>query len=598
MTHSYPLVVPADWTSITTLESLQLLTDSITELVQFGSAAISVLDGDELIVTVVSGMDEVRGSDGSRQTPAEIIGTRWQVQTLERMLAAGEDLGAFCFVRHGQADELKQDGWTSYRETADHPEAWQPLDALIAPLRDRNGALLGALSIDDPDSGLRPDAATVRLLEQWAVYANRVVVEALEREQLSVRARLLDRTRHVLSMLAEADDPQSLLAKTHDVIVTAFDADGVVIQTFRDHGWGSGSDFSTASGSSTVHSEVIAVVERMARSSWRRREVLELSAKAIAQDEQLAPYHRTIEAWLLRNRVGSVLFAPIGAGREAMGSVLITRARGRSDWTDLEKDAARDLGHDMGRILRSARAYRREQQLVHELRRLDDYKNDLIATVSHELKNPLSVIIGNAELVADSAQRGTEPDRRNVNAIQRAAQRMSRVVDDLLLLSRVADPDHSTDLLRIDLGDVAARVVALVEPGAAGRHQTMALRTTPPAEVLGEPAELERVTQALLSNAVKYTPEGGRIVVTVRTATAGVELTVADTGIGIAEEDRERIFEEFYRAPDPAVLGQAGTGLGLALLDRIVRRHGGTVALESAPGRGSTFRVTLPPAPQ
>jgi signal transduction histidine kinase len=593
----YPDAVPTDWTSATTLESLQLLTDSITELVQFGAALINLVDGDDLVVTVVSGMDEAQAADGSRQTSAEIVGTRWPRTALDQILLEGEDLGAFFFLRQGETSGLDQIGWTTYREMLEHPQAWQPLDVLVAPLHDRDGRLIGALSIDDPVSGLRPNATTVRLLGQWADYANRVLLEALEREQLSLRARLLDRTRDVLSMLAEAEDPQSLLAETHDVIVTAFDADGVLIQTFRDYGWGAGSEFSTAAGRNVGHSEVIAAVEQLARQAWRQREVMEFSAENIARDHRLAPHLEPIMEWRRRNRVDRVLFAPIGAGREAMGSVMITRAPGRPEWTDLERDAARDLGHDIGRILRSARAYRREQQLARELQRLDGYKNDLIATVSHELKNPLSVIIGNAELIADNVHRRSAPQRRNVHAIQRAAQRMSRVVDDLLLLSRVADPDHSGDLLRVDLGEIAARVIALVEPIAAGRRQTMTLRATPPVDVLGEPPELERVVQALLTNAVKYTPEGGEIVVTVRGTPVGVELAVADTGIGIVEGDRERIFEEFYRAPAPAVLGQAGTGLGLAIVDRIVRRHGGTVGVESEPGAGSTFRVTLPAAP-
>ena len=117
-----------------------------------------------------------------------------------------------------------------------------------------------------------------------------------------------------------------------------------------------------------------------------------------------------------------------------------------------------------------------------------------------------------------------------------------------------------------------------------------------PLRTIGDAAQLDRVVVNLLSNAVKYTPERGAVTVTVRGVPEGIELAVADNGLGISEEDKARLFTEFFRSSDPAVAAQPGTGLGLAIVDRIVRRHGGAISVESELGRGTTVRVLLPEA--
>jgi signal transduction histidine kinase len=123
------------------------------------------------------------------------------------------------------------------------------------------------------------------------------------------------------------------------------------------------------------------------------------------------------------------------------------------------------------------------------------------------------------------------------------------------------------------------------------------LRQTPAPAVRGDVTELERALISLVTNAVRFTPDGGSIVVGLRAADGGAEMSVTDTGIGISEEDRPRVFTEFFRSADPAVQVRPGSGLGLAIVNHIVRRHGGRIEVESALGAGSTFRIWLPAAP-
>lgn len=186
---------------------------------------------------------------------------------------------------------------------------------------------------------------------------------------------------------------------------------------------------------------------------------------------------------------------------------------------------------------------------------------------------------------------------RHHRAMQRGVERMQRVVDDLLLLATVSDPEHPVEESPVDLAEVVREVAALVATPAQAGELTLDVRL--PAErliVSGSPSELDRLVSNLLSNAVKYTDPGGTVTVRAGSDARRVVLTVTDTGIGISPEDVEGLFRAFYRTSNPAALRQPGTGLRLAIVATIAERHGGSVAVDSELGRGTTFTVTLPAA--
>jgi two-component system, sensor histidine kinase and response regulator len=231
-----------------------------------------------------------------------------------------------------------------------------------------------------------------------------------------------------------------------------------------------------------------------------------------------------------------------------------------------------------------------------EIAALSALKDQLIRTISHDLKNPLTIVLGNAEYLLSSKAPLTDEDRRRlIEGVQRRGQEMLGLVTDLLDLSRIEEgmPLH---LEPLDLGALAERQAK----DALDRGHGIDLRYESPAETVTVKADGERLAQVaanLLSNALKYTPTGGRVTVSVeRVAGCGV-LRVRDTGLGIPADALRRVFEPFYRVDQPEHRKAEGTGLGLSIVKAIVEQHGGEVRVESEPGTGSTFTVLLPLAP-
>ena len=195
--------------------------------------------------------------------------------------------------------------------------------------------------------------------------------------------------------------------------------------------------------------------------------------------------HEAILDLLHRNSMSSLVFVPLGAGPEHMGSLVLTRRESRSDWSEIERATLLDIGHDLGRATLNARTFERERALVAELRAVDIYKNQLVATVSHELKNPLAVVAGHLEMLEADLPEVSEQAKRSLSAIGRASQRMSRVIEDLLTLRRTADPavpmgEGGVDLVELvqDAVDKGARLLGLCYPGGAELDRIAVGRTT------------------------------------------------------------------------------------------------------------------------
>ena len=236
-----------------------------------------------------------------------------------------------------------------------------------------------------------------------------------------------------------------------------------------------------------------------------------------------------------------------------------------------------------------------------ELLRLRTVRTEFVANVSHELRTPLASIRATAETLLDGA--GGDPQIAPVflETILREADRLVRLSEDLLELSRAESTGR--ERTRFDLAflaaDVAARLAAQAEKGGV----QVSLAPLPPVLIDADRDEIAQVLFNLLDNAIKYTPSGGRVTVSLQRRDAVAALTVADTGIGILSQDLPRIFERFWRADrarrfrsGETAGGTSGTGLGLSIVKHIVEAHGGDVVAESELNRGSRFTVTLPVA--
>lgn len=232
-------------------------------------------------------------------------------------------------------------------------------------------------------------------------------------------------------------------------------------------------------------------------------------------------------------------------------------------------------------------------QMIERLERAFAQQRRFVADASHELRTPVAVVRNMTE-VALSQPSSSEDYVMVLQEVNAESERLGRLINDLLALARVDEGqvqlDH--DPVRLDL--LAADVVASLEPLAVERKVILRTGKLDPATVLGDAARLIQVIMSLVDNALIYTNAGGSVTVAVETCESHAHLSVQDTGIGIAQEDIEHIFERFYRADRARSKVVGGSGLGLALVEWMVQAHKGTVSVKSQLGKGSTFMVTLP----
>jgi two-component system phosphate regulon sensor histidine kinase PhoR len=219
-------------------------------------------------------------------------------------------------------------------------------------------------------------------------------------------------------------------------------------------------------------------------------------------------------------------------------------------------------------------------------------RRDFIANVSHELKTPLTVLTGFLETLAD--MRLEERQRQRYLALMsEQAQNMQRLIDDLLTLSALESEHSVPQEAEFAIAPLLLQISADAKALSAGRHE-ITLNIRDPAIVLGSRDELASAFGNLVSNAVRYTPEGGRIALDWGVTADGGEFSVADTGIGIAAEHIARLTERFYRVDRSRSRATGGTGLGLAIVKHVLIRHQAELAIDSAPAQGSRFTVRLP----
>jgi signal transduction histidine kinase len=229
------------------------------------------------------------------------------------------------------------------------------------------------------------------------------------------------------------------------------------------------------------------------------------------------------------------------------------------------------------------------------LREADRLKDEFVALISHDLRTPLTSIMGYLELTMDDEQIG-EDSRGYLEIVQRNSDRLLRLVNDLLFVARLEAGE--LDLHRLELGLAAIVQQAVEEAKPRARDKGVELRADirEVPDVRGDRGRMYQLLDNLISNAIKFTPEGGHVDVRLTSKGARVRLEVADTGIGISPAEQARLFERFFRASTATERQIPGTGLGLYIANAIVEAHGGEIDVESEPGSGTAFVVELPVA--
>jgi len=241
-------------------------------------------------------------------------------------------------------------------------------------------------------------------------------------------------------------------------------------------------------------------------------------------------------------------------------------------------------------------AYEQERETARRLRALDEAKDEFVATVSHELRTPLTSISGYLELLLDG-DAGEVPrhQQRMLTTMARNADRLRALIEDLLLINQMRAGTLSLEKEPTSIPGVVTRALRSVTGQANARDQRFEVEIDPAIEpVRADPVHLERAVRALFSNAIKFSPEGAVVTVRGRRLPESVELAVTDRGVGIPADEVPQLFEHFYRARHANAEAVQGAGLGLTIARRIVEEHGGRIEVDSEPGSGSTFTVTLP----
>jgi len=235
---------------------------------------------------------------------------------------------------------------------------------------------------------------------------------------------------------------------------------------------------------------------------------------------------------------------------------------------------------------------------VTDLRRLEHMRRDFVANASHELRTPVSIISANVETLAAGALSDPQRAGEFLGAVQRNAERLTRLVNDLLDLSRIEDGSHALDLKPISVEGPVGAVLDLLESRAQDKKLKfeVAVDEDDDLTVIGDSSALEHVLVNLVDNAIKYTPSGGSVGIEVRRDAGQILLEVWDTGPGVPESHRARLFERFYRVDPGRSRDMGGTGLGLSIVKHLVESMRGSVNMRAREGGGSVFWVRLPAA--
>jgi two-component system, OmpR family, sensor histidine kinase SenX3 len=232
---------------------------------------------------------------------------------------------------------------------------------------------------------------------------------------------------------------------------------------------------------------------------------------------------------------------------------------------------------------------------ITETRRVEAVRRDFVANASHELKTPAASIRAAAETLSSIADRDPQAVPRFASQLEREAMRLSRIVADLLDLSRLESGSDLGERVRLDA--LAREEAERFEETAREGGRVIRLDPTESATVSGSGRDLSLMIRNLIDNALRYTQPGGHVEISVTAGNDMVELAVSDDGIGIPIRDLPRVFERFYRVDRARSRETGGTGLGLSIVRHVAENHGGTVEVDSELGAGSTFTVTLPALP-
>ena len=339
----------------------------------------------------------------------------------------------------------------------------------------------------------------------------------------------------------------------------------------------------------------------------RRRVVIEIDPDHLPPN--MAPHQaKHIKTWRIREAV----MIPMVAKDIVVGGLNLNRMEGSAALDEAGIELLESLATRAARAIANARLMQNQRLLASELESkveertkeltaANQAKSQFLANMSHELRTPLNAILGFSELLSDdvTGRFDEETRRRYLQLIHSSGKHLLELINDILDLSKVEAGQMTLHLQPVEIPAVIDEIRATVEPLARSKSITLETSASGELSIVADASKVIQMLLNLVSNAIKFTPEGGRIEIQARDAGPWIEVAVIDSGIGIAEADLGRLFTEFQQLSAGPGRQQQGTGLGLALTKHLAELHGGHVTVESTLGAGSTFTLRLPrkPAP-
>ena len=533
---------------------------------------------------------------GDLTSSEERLGTASRLSDMQALFEHGEPFGQFLWIPDEAVSEATReliDGVVVVPDipTTGDPADWHPMDMLVAQITDERGDLRALLYLDVPTDLRRPDKERLLEISDELAMTLRSIVTLVEREEFADHMRVIRATRRLARSNPARHDVGHLLSEARSTLLGALSVDELEIRLFM--GDDSAAPDSLGLG---IAPEVRRALDAAAARAWAEQRVLIIEPGQVWGDAELAAYAGWFTDALRRAGFEAVVVAPVGVDDEVLGMLMCARRTGSRRWTDGEGVAALELGHDLGRAIANAHATQRERRLLEELRALEESRHRFLRELTHEINNPMTVIVANAELLATS-ELVDERDLRRARAILRGSERLGDLLQGLATLWRVSDPQRPPTMQHVDLVPIVeetlAAMTAVAERGGTTLHL---VGDTREAIVLADPKEIASAVSNLVDNAVKYSDPGDEIWVGVeRRADGGLTFGCKDEGIGISDSDQAALFSPLFRSTNEEALLRPGTGLGLGIVREIMQRHGGTVDVESTLGRGTCVRLHFRP---
>lgn len=526
------------------------------------------------------------------------LGTASRLSDMQQVFAAGEPFGLFIWVPEESFSDEMRDEMDGIIVIPDIPVTgevgdWHPMDMLVARILDERGDLRALVYLDVPVDGRRPDKERLLEISDELSMTLNSVLTAIEREEYADHMRVIHATRRLARSDPARHDVGHLLREARSTLLGALSVDELEIRVFLDQD----TDALDSLGLQMAP-EVRRALDAAAARAWEGQYVLVIEPESVWGDTQLDTYAPWFSDALNAAGFEAVVVAPVGVDDEVLGMLMCARRTGSRRWTDGEGVAVLELGHDLGRAIANAYATQRERRLLTELRDLEESRHRFLRELTHEINNPMTVISANAEFLATS-EFVDERDRRRAQAILRGSDRLSDLLQGLGMLSRVSDPQHPPTMRRIDLLPIVEETLASMTAVAERRGITLHLvGGTREAIVLADPREIASAVTNLVDNAVKYSDQDDEIWLGIeRRHDGGLTFACKDEGIGISEDDQEKLFTPLFRSTNEEALLRPGTGLGLGIVREIMQRHGGSVEVDSTLGRGTSVRLNFRPLP-